>query len=191
MFARNAKMMVAAGTLAMTIGLVGCGGSQAASSAEAASTAEAASSAETTSAAAATSATEAATSAASAADATSTASAADATSAANATSAATSTTSATDATTTTSTTDAAAAPATSTADGYIGDAEALTIAIADTGIPEANIVEKKVELDLDDPTVHYDVDLKATNADGVVYEFDYDIDATTGAIIFSSSEVDD
>lgn len=51
---------------------------------------------------------------------------------------------------------------------------------------EADTYELKVELDLDGAVVHYDVDFKAGGM-----EYDYDIDATTGEIIYFTSEVDD
>lgn len=60
---------------------------------------------------------------------------------------------------------------------YIGDAEAKRIALENAGLSEANVFDLGCELDLDDGTVHYDVDFKANG-----YEYDYDIDATTGAI---------
>ena len=69
---------------------------------------------------------------------------------------------------------------------YIGDAEAKRIALENAGLSEANVFDLDCELDLDDATVHYDVDFKANG-----YEYDYDIDATTGAIIYSNAEIDD
>ena len=48
------------------------------------------------------------------------------------------------------------------------------------------MVDLDAELDLDDATVHYDVDF---NVGGM--EYDYDIDATTGEVLYSNSEVDD
>lgn len=105
------------------------------------------------------------------------------------------------ASTTAATTTAAAAPATEQAapatttaapaaaaptDSYIGDEAAKQAALTHAGIAAADTTELKCELDLDDPTVHYDVDFKAGGM-----EYDYDIDPTTGAVISFKSEVDD
>ena len=43
----------------------------------------------------------------------------------------------------------------------------------------------KVELDLDDGTPHYDVEIKVGNT-----EYDYDINATNGAVLSYDSEID-
>ena len=71
-------------------------------------------------------------------------------------------------------------------DSYIGDAAAVDVALSDAGLDESAVAELSCELDLDDAVVHYDVDFKK---DGV--EYDYDIDAVSGAIITSSQEFDD
>ena len=62
----------------------------------------------------------------------------------------------------------------------------MNIALGDAGFIAGDVVELSVELDLDDAVVHYDVDFKQGGM-----EYDYDIDATTGAILTSRSEVDD
>lgn len=80
----------------------------------------------------------------------------------------------------------AQAPAPAPTNQYIGDAEAKRIALENAGLSEANVFDLDCELDLDDGTVHYDVDFKANG-----YEYDYDIDATTGAIIYSHADIDD
>ncbi|MBQ2682097.1 MAG: PepSY domain-containing protein [Eggerthellaceae bacterium] len=77
----------------------------------------------------------------------------------------------------------AAAPATNS---YIGDQAALDIALADAGFSAADVFGLEVELDLDSAVVHYDVNFKQGNL-----EYDYDIDATTGAIVQARSEIDD
>lgn len=64
--------------------------------------------------------------------------------------------------------------------------EAMQIALDDAGLSEADVMGLSVELDLDDAVVHYDVDFKSGG-----YEYDYDIDSTTGAIIYSNAEIDD
>jgi uncharacterized membrane protein YkoI len=93
----------------------------------------------------------------------------------------------TEATPTTDTTksDSAAAAQTNST-SQISPDEAKQIALKDAGVAEADARELKVELDSDDPTVHYDVDFKSGGN-----EFDYDIDVTTGAIIKNKVEVDD
>ncbi len=63
---------------------------------------------------------------------------------------------------------------------------AKQIALSDAGLSEADVTELKAELDSDDAVPHYDVDFKAKGM-----EYDYDIDASTGAILNRSSEVDD
>lgn len=82
---------------------------------------------------------------------------------------------------TTATTSAQSAQST-----YIADTEAISIALENAGANEASVTELECELDLDDPVVHYDVDFKFSGMD-----YDYDIDATTGEIIYVNSEVDD
>lgn len=90
--------------------------------------------------------------------------------------------------TTTTTTEAAPAPAPTqeSAANYIGDAAAKQAALAHAGFSEADVFDLECELDLDDGVAHYDVDFKSGNM-----EYEYDIDATTGAVIKSKSEVDD
>lgn len=140
--------MVAAAALAAMLGLVGCGGSQPASSSAAP---------ESSSAAVAESSSAAAESSSAAAESSSAAS-------------------------------SAAAPAASSAaqGSYIGEDAAKEAALKDAGYAAADVTELEAELDQDDPTVHYDVDFKA---DGM--EYDYDIDATTGAVLTSNAEYDD
>jgi len=82
--------------------------------------------------------------------------------------------------------DQAAPAAASSTDGYIGEDAAKAKALADAGLTEADVTGLKADLDLDDAIVHYDVDFKAGGM-----EYDYDIDATTGDILTSKSEVDD
>lgn len=78
----------------------------------------------------------------------------------------------------------AASPASSAA-SYIGEDAAKDIALKDAGFTAGDVTELKCELDFD-AVVHYDVDFKQGGK-----EYDYDIDATTGAILQSRSEVDD
>ena len=74
----------------------------------------------------------------------------------------------------------------SAAPSYIGEEAAKDIALKDAGFSAGDVTELKAELDLDDAVVHYDVDFKQGGK-----EYDYDIDATTGAIIQAKSEIDD
>lgn len=94
-------------------------------------------------------------------------------------------------------TEAAAAPATPTTPeapvatapsqaSYIGVDAAKAAALAHAGVNETDAFELKSELDTDDATVHYDVEFKANGM-----EYDYDIDALTGEVLVFSSEVDD
>ena len=62
----------------------------------------------------------------------------------------------------------------------------MEIALADAGFTTADVTELEVELDLDDAVVHYDVNFKQGG-----WEYDYDIDATSGAILTATSEIDD
>ena len=79
------------------------------------------------------------------------------------------------------------APATTApTNSYIGDQAAVDAALAHAGLAASDVTQLEVKLDLDDATVHYDVDFKHNGMD-----YDYDIDATTGAIITAKSEVDD
>lgn len=72
------------------------------------------------------------------------------------------------------------------ADAYIGNEQATNIALADAGFAASDVYDLDCELDLDDAVVHYDVDFQANGM-----EYDYDIDAVSGAIIYSQAEVDD
>ena len=84
------------------------------------------------------------------------------------------------------TTSAAPATTTTVTEGFIGEEAAKDIALKDAGFAAADVTELKAELDTDDAVVHYDVDFKNGGK-----EYDYDIDATTGAIITVDSEIDD
>lgn len=85
---------------------------------------------------------------------------------------------------------AASSAATSSASAstatYIEPDAAKAAALAHAGIAQADAVELKAELDTDDAVVHYDVEFKAGGM-----EYDYDINAVTGEVMTSKSEVDD
>lgn len=78
-----------------------------------------------------------------------------------------------------------AASSSAAAPAYIGEEAAKDIALKDAGFTAGDVTELKCELDFD-AIPHYDVDFKQGGM-----EYDYDIDATTGAILQSHSEVDD
>ena len=83
---------------------------------------------------------------------------------------------------------AASAPASSAAaqESYIGNQAAIDIALKDAGFSSVDVTEVKSELDLDDVVAHYDVKFEFGDK-----EYKYEIDATTGEILYSKSEVDD
>ena len=62
----------------------------------------------------------------------------------------------------------------------------MDVALKDAGFATTDVTELEVELDLDDAVIHYDVSFKNGGN-----EYDYDIDASSAAIISSHSEVDD
>lgn len=76
-----------------------------------------------------------------------------------------------------------AAPTQPAASGISAD-RAKQIALSHAGVSGASFT--KVELDTDDGVRVYEIEFKVGNV-----EYDYDIDATSGAIISSSSEIDD
>jgi len=67
----------------------------------------------------------------------------------------------------------------------VSDSQAKEIALKDAGLAETAVANLTVTLDTDDGQVHYDVDFDdlATNLD-----YDYQINADTGAIMEKSSE---
>lgn len=78
----------------------------------------------------------------------------------------------------------AAAPTQPAAPSTISADRAKQIALSHAGVGSASFT--KVELDTDDGVRVYEVEFKVGNV-----EYDYDIDATSGAILSSSSEIDD
>ena len=69
---------------------------------------------------------------------------------------------------------------------YIGESRAKEIALNDAGVKESNAVFLKVRLDWDDGRAEYEVEFYSGNA-----EYDYDIDAITGAIRSSDRDLED
>ena len=76
------------------------------------------------------------------------------------------------------------APAANTPSGDIGIERAKQIALSHAGVGGASFT--KVELDTDDGVAVYEIEFKVDNV-----EYDYEINAVSGAIISSKSEVDD
>lgn len=80
-----------------------------------------------------------------------------------------------------------ASSSTTTASGdYISATEAKSAALKHAGVSESTLGSYKSDLDRDDGIVHYDIEFKA---DG--YEYDYEINAATGAVLKSEKERDD
>ena len=78
-----------------------------------------------------------------------------------------------------------AAPAPTKAEvSGISSEKAKQIALSHAGVGSANFT--KVQLDTEDGIRVYEIEFKVGNV-----EYDYDIDASTGAIVSSSSEIDD
>ena len=78
-----------------------------------------------------------------------------------------------------------AAPAPTNAEvSGISSEKAKQIALSHAGVGSANFT--KVQLDTEDGIRVYEIEFKVGNV-----EYDYDIDASTGAIVSSSSEIDD
>ena len=69
---------------------------------------------------------------------------------------------------------------------YITQSRAKKIALADAGVKAANAVFLKASLDWDDGRAQYEVEFYSGNT-----EYDYDIDALTGAILSSDRELED
>lgn len=69
---------------------------------------------------------------------------------------------------------------------YIGESRAKEIALNDAGVKESNAVFLKVRLDWDDGRAEYEVEFYSGNV-----EYDYDIDAITGAIRSSDRDLED
>ena len=70
-------------------------------------------------------------------------------------------------------------------DQAIGREAALTAALNHAGIAQSDIYDVEVEQELDERTPHYEVQFKSG-----YMEYEYRIDATTGAVLFHESEWD-
>jgi uncharacterized membrane protein YkoI len=69
---------------------------------------------------------------------------------------------------------------------YIGETKAKSIALSNAGLSESGVSHMKVKLDRDDGKMVYEIDFR----DGQM-EYEYEIDATSGAILESDAEFDD
>ena len=75
---------------------------------------------------------------------------------------------------------------TSTSSNLISKAKAKEIAFNHAGVSSSSVTIEKVELDRDDGVWEYEVDFRVGHT-----EYDYEINASTGAVIKAESDVDD
>lgn len=68
---------------------------------------------------------------------------------------------------------------------YIGAEAAKTIALENAGVTEADIRNLEIDLDLEKGIMVYEIEF-----DTAAYEFEYDINATTGQIVWSEKDVE-
>lgn len=68
----------------------------------------------------------------------------------------------------------------------IGHAKAKSIALNHAGVDANTVYDMNIQLDVDDGTIIYEVEFKSGNI-----EYDYEIDAATGAILRHETEIDD
>ena len=77
-------------------------------------------------------------------------------------------------------------PSKPAASGDIGHAKAKSVALNHAGVSEGKAYDMDIELDDEDGTLVYEVEFKSGNR-----EYDYEIDAATGAILRHETELDD
>lgn len=75
---------------------------------------------------------------------------------------------------------------TASKNSYIGEEQAKAIAFKDANVKESNVRELDVEFDADDGRLVYEVEFEVSGK-----EYEYDIHATTGEIIYRHTEKDD
>ena len=68
----------------------------------------------------------------------------------------------------------------------IGHAKAKSIALNHAGVDANTVYDMNIQLDVEDGTIIYEVEFKAGHR-----EYDYEIDAATGAILHHETEIDD
>ncbi len=86
--------------------------------------------------------------------------------------------------------DAVSKPASSTdtkpSAGVIGEAKAKTAALKHAGVSATAIREYECQLDTEDGVRVYEIEFKAGN-----YEYNYEINASTGTVLMGERELDD
>ena len=82
--------------------------------------------------------------------------------------------------------DEAAKPTAPSGGADIGHAKAKSIALNHAGVSENEAYDMEIELDDEDGTLVYEVEFKSGNM-----EYDYEIDAASGAILKHEAEIDD
>ena len=70
--------------------------------------------------------------------------------------------------------------------GTISESKAKQIAVADAGLKESQVTFTKVQLETDDGRLEYEIDFNKEQ-----FEYDYEIDATTGDIISADKDIND
>ena len=85
-----------------------------------------------------------------------------------------------------STPNAAAKPSAPSGGADIGYAKAKSIALNHAGVSENEAYDMEIELDDEDGTLVYEIEFKSGNM-----EYDYEINAATGAILKHETEIDD
>lgn len=69
---------------------------------------------------------------------------------------------------------------------FIGESAAKEKAYAHAGVKAANVRRSKIELDRDDTIPHYEIEFAAGN-----FEYEYEVNAKTGAVIASEKDFND
>ena len=70
--------------------------------------------------------------------------------------------------------------------GDIGEAKAKAIALQDAGLKEEDVTFVRCHMDMDDGRMEYEVEFFSGNT-----EYDYDIDAATGAVVDFDTDFND
>ena len=72
---------------------------------------------------------------------------------------------------------------TASAKAYIGQDKAKEIAVSKAGVSASALTELEIEMDTSDGVMVYEVEFKAGG-----YEYDYEINASTGAVLKAEKE---
>lgn len=70
--------------------------------------------------------------------------------------------------------------------GTISESKAKQVAVKDAGFKESQVTFTKVQLETDDGRLEYEIDFNKEQ-----FEYDYEIDATTGDIISADKDIND